>query len=49
MAASLFPEACGVADILEGQILLLKPLVAVHGTQGLLTSGNQVLVIALAW
>ena len=49
MAASLFPEACGVADILEGQILLLKPLMPVHGTQRLLTGCNQVLVIALAW
>ena len=48
MAASLLAEACGVADILEGQLLLLKPLMAVHGTQRLLTGSNQVLVLPLA-
>lgn len=45
MAASFFPEACGVAHILEWQLLLLKPFMAVHGAQGLLTGGNQVLVL----
>lgn len=49
MAASLFSEASGVAHILEGQLLLLKPLVAVHGTQWLLTCGNQVLVVSLTY
>ena len=48
VAASLLSEAGGVAHILEGQVLLLKPLVAVHGTQRLLTGGNQVLVLSLA-
>ncbi len=47
MAASFFPEAGGVAHILEGQLLLLKPFVAVHGAQRLLTGGNQVLVLTL--
>jgi len=47
MAASFFSEAGGVAHILEGQLLLLKPFVAVHGAQGLLTGGNQVLVLTL--
>ena len=45
MAASFFPEAGGVAHVLEGQLLLLKPFVAVHGAQRLFTGGNQVLVL----
>ena len=48
MAASFFPEAGGVAHILEGQLLLLKPFVAVHGAQRLFTGGNQVLVLTFA-
>lgn len=49
MAASLLSEARGVAHILEGQLLLLKPLVAVHGTQRLLTGCYQVLVLSLTY
>ena len=49
MAASLLSEASGVAHILEGQLLLLKPLMPVHGTQRLLTCGNQVLVVSLTY
>ena len=33
MAASLFPEAGGVADVFERQLPLLKPEVPVHGAQ----------------
>ena len=49
MAAGLLSEASGVAHILEGQLLLLKPLMAVHGTQWLLTCGNQILVVPLTY
>lgn len=49
MAAGLFSEASGVAHILEGQLFLLKPLVAVHGTQRLLTGCYQVLVLSLTY
>lgn len=49
MAADLLPEARAVAHHLLGQVSLLKPVLAVHGTQRLLTSGNQVLVITLTW
>ena len=47
MAAGFFPEAGGVAHILQWQLPLLKPLVPVHGTQRLLTGCNQVLVLPL--
>lgn len=47
MAACLFSETGGVADILERQLLLLKPLMAVHGTKRLLAGCNQVLVLSL--
>lgn len=47
MTTCLLPEAGGVAHILQGQIPLIEPLVAVHGAQRLLTGGNQVLVITL--
>lgn len=49
VAAGFFSEASGVAHILEGQLLFLKPLMSVHGTQRLLTSGNQVLVVPLTY
>lgn len=49
MAASLLSETGGVAHILEGQLLFLKPLVAVHGTERLLAGCNQVLVLALTY
>ena len=48
VAADLLPEAGGVAHILDGQVLLLKPPLAVQRAQGLLAGGNQVLVVALA-
>lgn len=47
MTANLLSEACAVADHLDWQLLLLKPSLAVHGTQGLFTGGNQVLVLSL--
>ena len=49
VAAGLFSEASGVAHVLEGQLLLLKPFMPVHGTQRLLTCGNQVLVVPLTY
>lgn len=49
VAAGFLSEASGIAHVLEGQLLLLKPLMSVHGTQRLLTSGNQVLVIPLTY
>ena len=48
MAASLFSEAGGVADILQRQLALFKPEMPVHGAQRLLGSGNEILVIPLA-
>jgi hypothetical protein len=40
MAAHFLPEASAVTDHALGQVLLLKPFLAVHSTQGLLTGGN---------
>jgi hypothetical protein len=48
MAAGLFPEAGGVAHILQRQLPLLKPLVPVHRAQRLLRGCYQVLVLPLA-
>ena len=48
MAPDLFPETCRVAHILDGQVLFLKPALAVQCTKRLLAGSNQVLIIALA-
>jgi len=49
MAPNLLPEAGGVADVLDGQVLLLKPALAVQCTKRLLAGGDQVLVVSLPW
>lgn len=36
MAASLFAETRGVADVFQGELTLFKPLLPVHRTQRLL-------------
>jgi len=48
VAAGLLAEARGVADILQRQLRLLKPLLAMQRTQRLLRRRDQVFVIALA-
>jgi hypothetical protein len=48
MASNLLPEASRVTDVLDGELVLLKPTLAVKCTQGLLAGGDQVLVISLA-
>lgn len=48
MAASLLAEAGAVAHVLDGQVALLKPALAVEGAQRLLAGGDEVLVVALA-
>jgi len=48
VAAGLLAEARGVADILQRQLRLLKPLLAVQRAQRLLRRRDQVLVVALA-
>mmetsp|Transcript_15933 Transcript_15933/g.47920 ORF Transcript_15933/g.47920 Transcript_15933/m.47920 type:complete len:207 (+) Transcript_15933:2748-3368(+) len=47
MGAGLFAEAGGVAAVLQGQLILLVPALAVHGTDGLLRRGNEVFVLPL--
>ena len=48
VAADLLPEAGGVPDVLDGQVHLLKPALAVQRAQRLLAGRNQILVLALA-
>lgn len=47
MRAGLFPEAGGVAGILQRQLILFVPPLAVHRTNGLLRGGYQVFIISL--
>jgi hypothetical protein len=49
VAAHLLPEARAVAHHALGQVRALKPALAVHRAQRLLTGGDKVLVIALTW
>ena len=49
MAADLFPEARGVANIFQGQLLCLKPFIFVEGTERLLSSRYHVFVLSLTY